>query len=289
MHFSMIFLTVKKNSQCGLEPENFTFARQPIHEPPAEIVRPAQTRGSNQPAEGDAQSASQVSPLPSQVAINFASLSEVPIRKEKDRVTIIPTTSAGTPVDDGSSLVEGRAKRKRVAPTRFEDEEFAEHSPIKKKSATVKIEKTTSPHVVAQTTPPIKISIKPSTPGSAKPPIIVTINNGPKPETPQAASQAIVPKEKTETPKVSSMVVMKTEVTSEKDVLVNSTTAATKSDNGDLETVALNGKTETVEKEPANVASMSVTKVIPPKPTSSKKSTPKPSLPEKNLTRQFKP
>lgn len=38
---------VRKNPDCGLEPENFTFARQPIYTPPDEVVRHAMHRGSS--------------------------------------------------------------------------------------------------------------------------------------------------------------------------------------------------------------------------------------------------
>lgn len=36
---------LKKNPDCGLEPENFTFARQPVYHAPDEIVRNALPRG----------------------------------------------------------------------------------------------------------------------------------------------------------------------------------------------------------------------------------------------------
>ena len=36
---------MKKTPNCGLEPGNFTFARQPIYHPPEEIVRHAIQRG----------------------------------------------------------------------------------------------------------------------------------------------------------------------------------------------------------------------------------------------------
>ena len=41
----MLFVTVNKRPQFGLEPGNFTFARQPIYHPPDEIVRHAIQRG----------------------------------------------------------------------------------------------------------------------------------------------------------------------------------------------------------------------------------------------------
>lgn len=37
---------VKRHQNCGLEPENFTFARQPIYKAPEEVVRHAMSRGS---------------------------------------------------------------------------------------------------------------------------------------------------------------------------------------------------------------------------------------------------
>ena len=49
-------LFLRKNPKCGLEPENFTFARQPVYKPPEEIVRHAMTRGSNVPSEASAAS-----------------------------------------------------------------------------------------------------------------------------------------------------------------------------------------------------------------------------------------
>lgn len=277
---------MKKNSQCGLEPENFTFARQPIYEPPAEIVRPAQTRGSNQPAEADTQVVNQTPPPPVSGATIVASPSDVSSRLEKERVAVISATaSAGAPVDDGSSLVEGRAKRKRVAPTRFEDEEFAEHSPIKKKPLTIKVEKTPSPQVGAQTTPSIKISIKPTPLGGTKTPIVVTLNHAPKLQPQPATLKIIAPKEKSETPKGPVLLAIKTEAASESGVAATTP----RSSNDDQKPAAVNGNTETAREEPAPIPGTSVTITPQPRKASTKKSTPKPSLLEAKLTSQFKP
>lgn len=285
----MYLLIVKKNSQCGLEPENFTFARQPIYEPPAEIVRPAQPRGHNQPPDVDSPVVSHAAPevLPP-VAISFAAPNEVSSRREKERSTVTPVTSAAAPVDDGSSLVEGRAKRKRVAPTRFEDEDFAEQSPIKKKPLTVKVEKTSSPQVGPQVTPPIKISIKPANSGGIRMPMILThvVTQTPKSQllvTPTL--QVIAPKD-SEPPKTSSVPVIKTETTTEETISVT----ALQPPATEIKPAEVNGGAERskgeVEKSKTNV---SITVTSHPQPAPLRKLIPKPSFLEKNLTRQFKP
>ena len=296
------FILVKKNTQCGLEPENFTFARQPIYEPPAEIVRPAQTRGSNQPAEPDS-SLTVSTPTATPVAITFATPTEVTNRRERDRSNV---TSAGstTPVDDGSTLVEGRAKRKRVAPTRFEDEDFAEASPVKKKPLTVKVtEKTPSTLVTsssAQVTPPIKISMKSTTSGGIRTPIIVTtpVVTQPVVKPPPQQAQVTTPKEKTEAPATTTTVtittsgtpIVKTESAQEETaptitVTTSNTTDQSKSGTANG-TEAESNKDEVVITTAPPVITVSQPQPVVKKPIAQQ---PKSSILETNLTRQFKP
>ena len=202
-------------------------------------------------------------------------------RREKDRTTIISIQSANTP-DDGSSLVEGRAKRKRVAPTRFEDEDFAEQSPIKKKPLNVKVEKTSPQVVQTQVTPPIKISIKPITPGNIKMPVILTTVDSSK-ETSKTKPQSAEQKEKVE---LTNAPVVKIEPS------VSAVEVTKLPNHVNSKPVVSNGSERSEENkkegEPATLI-IPVTTAPKPQPVTTKKSAPKPSLLETNLTRQFKP
>lgn len=296
------FVLVKKNTQCGLEPENFTFARQPIYEPPAEIVRPAQTRGSNQPAEPDS-SLTVSTPTATPVAITFATPTEVTNRRERDRSNVTSGSST-TPIDDGSTLVEGRAKRKRVAPTRFEDEDFPEASPVKKKPLTVKVtEKTPSTLVTSssspQVTPPIKISMKSTTSGGIKTPIIVTtpVVTQPVVKPPPQQPQVTTPKERTEGPATTTTVTITTsstpiaktesiqeETTPTITVTTSITTDQSKSGTANG-TEAESNKDQVVITTAPPVTTVSQPQLVVKKPITQ----PKSSILETNLTRQFKP
>lgn len=150
-------LFLKKNSGCGLEPENFTFARQPVYKPPEEIVRHAMTRGSNQPVDHFATSppATAVSaPVPAATApvpVPAATPKpQVVTRRSQSNASSADLATPETPDPPSLLQQEGRSKRKRVAPTRFEDEEYLDNSPFKKKTdKPVKSEKTISPLVAA--------------------------------------------------------------------------------------------------------------------------------------------
>lgn len=160
-------LFLRKNSACGLEPENFTFARQPVYKPPEEIVRHAMTRGSNQPVEHFATSPPAAAPINSAVAATSPALPppaavtsappskpQVVTRRSQSNSSSVDPVTPDTPDTPSLLQQEGRAKRKRVAPTRFEDEEYLDNSPFKKKSSTdkqpaVKAEKLISPLAAA--------------------------------------------------------------------------------------------------------------------------------------------
>jgi hypothetical protein len=122
-----------KRSSSGLAPENFTFARQPIYRPPQEIVRHAMQRGGGQhllhPSQiidsapftpAAAQEAPPTEPQP-------PSAQTSPLQRSARNSTASESEEQFT-----TSIAEGRAKRKRVAPSRFEDEDYSE-SPLKKK------------------------------------------------------------------------------------------------------------------------------------------------------------
>lgn len=116
---------MKKHPTSGLIPENFTFARQPIYRPPAEIVRHAMQRGSV----ASNHTPNIIDSSPFTPAINSSTLSETRSARNS-------TESADLSSDPNLSLAEGRSKRKRVAPTRFEDEDYEEASPFSKKKTT---------------------------------------------------------------------------------------------------------------------------------------------------------
>lgn len=116
---------MKKHPTSGLIPENFTFARQPIYRPPAEIVRHAMQRGSV----ASNHTPNIIDSSPFTPAINISTLSETRSARNS-------TESADLSSDPNLSLAEGRSKRKRVAPARFEDEDYEEASPFSKKKAT---------------------------------------------------------------------------------------------------------------------------------------------------------
>ena len=166
-------LFLRKNSGCGLEPENFTFARQPVYKTPEEIVRHAMTRGSNQPVDHFATSppaavvpapalpAPAVPAAPPAVAAAPASKPQVVTRRSQSNASSADPATPDTPDTPSLLQQEGRSKRKRVAPTRFEDEEYLDNSPFKKKSdKPVKTEKTISPLVAAAAPAPKTIETK---------------------------------------------------------------------------------------------------------------------------------
>lgn len=150
-----IFL--KKNPSCGLGQDNFTFARQPIYRPPEEIVRHAMQKGSNQNAintpanfhphnsqqsdsfssAGDTVNKALVTPLNSGSSSPTCNTPNS-IQSVRGPKSSLPDFDSDTSGASSANLVVGRAKRKRVAPTRFDDEEYLEQSPFKKKSSTEK-------------------------------------------------------------------------------------------------------------------------------------------------------
>ncbi|XP_054153843.1 uncharacterized protein LOC128952467 [Oppia nitens] len=126
-------LFLKRAPDCQLEPKNFTFARQPIFRPPQEIVRHAMQRGGGphalQPSHiiDSAPFAPQMPETPEKSEPSSGGQSPVASRSARN-------STASESEETARSLAEGRAKRKRVAPTRFEDEDYSE-SPLKKKSS----------------------------------------------------------------------------------------------------------------------------------------------------------
>ncbi|RWS28494.1 ras-related protein Rab-1A-like protein, partial [Leptotrombidium deliense] len=123
-------LYLKKHQNCDLEPENFTFARQPIYKAPEEIVRHAMQRGGSH-------NQFQASLVDSSVVPSNANVVSYPTIHSTSRSTksVNSASDSGTEDKSGiSSVAEGRAKRKRVAPSRFEDEDYSEQSPFKKKT-----------------------------------------------------------------------------------------------------------------------------------------------------------
>ena len=114
-----------KRSGSPLLPENFTFARQPIYRPPAEIVRHAMQRGGGQHQVQPSQIIDSAPFTPAK-----AIESDTPAQVSRSART---STASESEEQFSMSIAEGRAKRKRVAPTRFEDEDYAE-SPFKKKT-----------------------------------------------------------------------------------------------------------------------------------------------------------
>lgn len=131
-------LFLRKNSGCGLEPENFTFARQPVYKPPEEIVRHAMTRGSNQAIDHFLTASPAViaapPPAPSPAPALTPIVTPTAPSAKAQIVTRRSQSTAETPETPDCGQTEGRAKRKRVAPTRFEDEEYLDNSPFKKKT-----------------------------------------------------------------------------------------------------------------------------------------------------------
>ncbi|KAI1284940.1 hypothetical protein HDE_12333 [Halotydeus destructor] len=124
-------LFLKKHPDCGLEPENFTFARQPVFKAPEEIVRNAMQRGCN----------------------GHQPLAETPPQVENSPIeTVNGTPNQAAIFDETKTVAEGRGKRKSKAPTRFEDEDFAEQSPFKKKIK----EKPTAPPLTPAILKPVK-------------------------------------------------------------------------------------------------------------------------------------
>ncbi len=113
---------MKRNSSSGLQPENFTFARQPIFRPPAEIVRHAMQRGGGQ---------HQLQPSQIIDSSPFTPAKAIDTTAERSARN---STASESEEQFSMSIAEGRAKRKRVAPTRFEDEDYSESSPFKKKT-----------------------------------------------------------------------------------------------------------------------------------------------------------
>lgn len=103
-----------------MEPENFTFARQPIYEAPYEIVRHANPRSRNESTEDKAKACLE--------------------KKRSQKVNEHDTTNHSTKDDNASSGKVSNAKRKRTAPSRFEDEDHYEQSPFKKKAKPIKSE-----------------------------------------------------------------------------------------------------------------------------------------------------
>ena len=115
-----------KKSGSHLQPENFTFARQPIYRPPAEIVRHAMQRGGGQ----HQVQASQIIDSAPFTPAKALEETESPAPVSRSART---STNSESEEQFSMSIAEGRAKRKRVAPTRFEDENY-EESPFKKKT-----------------------------------------------------------------------------------------------------------------------------------------------------------
>ena len=137
-------LFLKKNPNSDLEPENFTFARQPIYEPPQEIVRHAMARGSNQTSE-----ATIIQTPPIIHPAKIASPAKPVLETKTEAVTPAParrSLSTNSSMDEPEiytgGIAEGRAKRKRTAPTRFEDEDYNEASPFKRKPTEKPVSKT---------------------------------------------------------------------------------------------------------------------------------------------------
>jgi hypothetical protein len=122
-----------KRSSSGLAPENFTFARQPIYHPPQEIVRHAMQRGGGQHLLHPSQIIDSAPFTPA--VVQEAPLTEPqPPSAQTSPLQRSARNSTASESEEqfSTSIAEGRAKRKRVAPTRFEDEDYSE-SPLKKK------------------------------------------------------------------------------------------------------------------------------------------------------------
>ena len=108
---------VKKNPSCGLTPDNFTFARQPVYEPPGEVVRPAMTRGVGNQWFPDSESNGVVSPVvPELPPAPQTKSSPVPNRSPRRQV-LIPAQSPVTETPEATTLsadlapvAEGRCK-----------------------------------------------------------------------------------------------------------------------------------------------------------------------------------
>ncbi|XP_074604244.1 uncharacterized protein LOC141857651 [Brevipalpus obovatus] len=113
---------LRKHTDCGLEPENFTFARQPIFKPPHEIVRHAAPRSRSESIEEKSLDTN------STKREKRAATQKKPIKPETEEIqnTEIQVNKINT------------SKRKRNAPSRFEDEDHYEQSPFKKKAKTEK-------------------------------------------------------------------------------------------------------------------------------------------------------
>lgn len=114
-----------KNAQDQkLEPENFTFAKQPVFKYPEEVIkqvlkttkqiRAEQSRHHSAVASGEPNGHPQMPQL-------------TPIRSDSNR------SGSDSLNNSLNSVAEGRSKRKRTAPTRFDDEEYFEQGVLTKR------------------------------------------------------------------------------------------------------------------------------------------------------------
>jgi hypothetical protein len=140
-------LYFRTNQQTELEPENFTFAKQPVHRRPNETVvylrPPTSTVSSDQSSStlgnvtfSGTSNGSSLPPPPSLRPLNMgaglhrSSLTSLSV-SSRDSIDLDQSSSSSAHRD--SNVSEVRSKRRRNAPSRFEDEDYSEQNPFKKK------------------------------------------------------------------------------------------------------------------------------------------------------------
>lgn len=123
--------------------ENFSFAKQPVYHPPDEIVRHAMQRGANfieRPfffnkhirQQKQPQVNPQSKPQPSK---SQSLLSKPAMQSVESTTTVAKNGSINDDSNDGHDMQHGplgRGKRKRVLPSRYDDNDF-DYVPVKKK------------------------------------------------------------------------------------------------------------------------------------------------------------
>lgn len=104
---------LRNDQTCQLEPENFTFVKQPVYKYPEEVIKQLTKQ-----------------PKPAGRSANRTSKVASEQNGQMPQLTLIDESSKDLNQSQDSSfnnsIAEGRSKRRRTAPTRFDDEDYLE-------------------------------------------------------------------------------------------------------------------------------------------------------------------
>ena len=151
---------LRNDQSCGLEPENFTFAKQPVYKYPEEVIKQLlkmvkhERRSTSHQQSNGGVSMPQLTPISDQ---NRSGSESNSLNNSLNNSSL------------NNSVAEGRTKRKRTAPTRFDDEEYFTEQTFSKKKLIIKSQPTTpSGKAQPQTTSAKATSFQPFSPKSIK-------------------------------------------------------------------------------------------------------------------------